>query len=115
MRKMIAALAAVVAMTTGAFAIDCGPSPANYEAAAEAYIASRLEDSRNLRLDFVGEPYQVVAEMTGRDGLACWAVDVRVKARQTNGASGRYVPYTVLFHSGAPVAFEDDVRRMTRV
>ncbi len=114
MKKLLAGLAAAIAFAATVAAADFGPAPANYEAAAEAYIGERLSDPRNARVQFVGAPYKVYADVAGYEGLACWAIDVRVKSRLPTGAYGGYVPYTVLFLSGRPIAFKDDARRLVR-
>lgn len=114
MKKLIAGLAAAAALSAGVFAADFGPMPANYESEAEAYISDRLTDSRSAKFEFVGSPYQVFADVAGYEGLACWAIDVRVKERLPGGRTGGYVPYTVLFLDGQPIAFEEDARRMVR-
>ncbi|GAB4525926.1 MAG: hypothetical protein Kow00133_14690 [Amphiplicatus sp.] len=115
MKKLLAGFAAAAALAAAAFASDFGPTPVNYEQAAEAYISERLVDPRGARVQFIGEPYQVYADVAGYEGLPCWAVDVRVKARLPNGMSGGYVPYTVLFLDGEPIAFEEDARRLVRL
>jgi hypothetical protein len=114
MKRLIAGLAAAAALAGGVFAADFGPMPANYEASAEAYISERMPDPRGARVQFVSEPYRVFADVSGYEGLACWAVDVRVKARLPNGTMGGYVPYTLLFLDGQPIAFEEDAARMVR-
>jgi hypothetical protein len=114
MKRLIAGLAAAAALAGGVFAADFGPMPANYEVSAEAYISDRLEDPRSAQFQFTGEPYRVFADVAGYEGLACWAIDVRVKARLPNGTMGGYVPYTILFLEGQPIAFEEDAQRMVR-
>lgn len=115
MKKFCAAVAAAMSMSAAAFALDFGPSPTNFESAAQDYIASRLEDSRAMRFQFQGEPYKVYADVSGYEGLPCWAVDLRVKERLPTGAVGGYVPYTVLFLDGRPIAFKEDARRISRL
>ena len=115
MKKILTGIAASLALSFGAVAADFGPQPANYEALAEAYIHDRLEDPRSARIEIVGEPYQVLADIAGYQGLNCWAIDVRVKARLPSGSFGGYVPYTVLFLDGEAVALEDDARRLARL
>ena len=115
MRKAIAGFAAAAVMSAAAFALDFGPMPANYESAAEEYISSRMVDARGVRLQFNGEPYKVYADVSGYEALPCWAVDVRVKERLPTGAIGGYVPYTVLFLDGRPIAFKEDARRISRL
>jgi hypothetical protein len=115
MKKILAGLAAAAAMSAAAFALDFGPAPANYESAAEDYISSRLVEARGVRLQFTGGPYKVYADVSGYEALPCWAVDVRVKGRLPTGAIGGYVPYTVLFLDGRPIAFKEDARRISRL
>lgn len=115
-KRLLAGAAAAVALGAAAFAADFGPKPAAYEAEAQAYIAERLADPRAARFQFRGEPYQVYADIRGYDGLPCWAVDVRVKARMPNGGGyGGYVAYTVLFLDGEAIALEADTLRLVRV
>ncbi|MGE0408978.1 MAG: hypothetical protein AB7P23_06920 [Amphiplicatus sp.] len=115
MKKVIAGVAAAIALSAYAAAADFGPAPVNYESTAEAYISERLVDPRNARIEFVGAPYRVYADIAGRRDVACWAVDVRVKARTPSGRSGGYLPYTVIFLDGKAVAFEEDIRHVSRV
>ncbi|MBB5517953.1 hypothetical protein [Amphiplicatus metriothermophilus] len=115
MKKTLAGFAAAAALAAAAFASDFGPTPVNYEQAAETYISERLVDPRGARVQIVGEPYQVYADVAGYEGLPCWAIDVRVKARLPNGTSGGYVPYTVLFLDGEPIALKEDARRLVRL
>ena len=114
MKKIVAGLAAALALASFSIAADFGPMPANYQDAAEDYISARLEDPRAVRYQFVGEPYQVFADIAGYEDLPCWAVNVRVKARLPNGSVGGYLPYTVIFLDGEPVAFEEDARRLVK-
>lgn len=67
---------------------------------------------RRPRSDFVGAPYQVYADVSGYEGLACWAINARVKERLPGGRVGGYTPYTVLFLDGQPIAFGEDARRL---
>lgn len=112
-------LAAVAAFALGASAIAqdldvFGPSPVAYEDEIKAYFAERLEDPRTARFHFVSEPYPVFADVSGYEGLPCWAVDVRVRARLPEGGFGGYMPYTVILLDGEPVAFEEDTQRLVR-
>lgn len=114
--KTITAFAAGIAfLLAGAFASDFGPQPISFEAEAESYIASRLEDPRGARFDFNGEPYQVFADIGSYEGVPAWAIDVRVKSRMASGSFGGYLPYTVIFVGGDPVALEEDTRQLTRL
>ena len=113
-KQALAGFAAAVAFGAAAIAADFGAAPADYEAQAIDYFGDRLTEPRAARYDFAGEPYQVFADVSGYEGLPCWAVDVRVKARMPNGQMGGYVPYTVLFLDGEPIALEIDAVRMVR-
>ena len=115
LNKITAGIAAALVLGAAAIAADFGAMPADYEATAEAYISDRLTDPRSARFDFVSEPYQVYADLNGYEGLPCWAVDVRVKARMPNGGLGGYVPYTVIFLDGEAIALRGDLRRMARL
>lgn len=115
MKSLCAALAAAAAVTASAFALDFGPAPTDYQSSAQSYIASRLDDPRALRLQFQGEPYKVYADVAGYEALPCWAVDVRVKERLPTGEIGGFVPYTLLFLDGRPIAFKEDARRISRL
>lgn len=114
MKKLILGFAAAMAFTASVAASSFGPAPADYQSAAEAYISARLDDARSARFEFLGEPYMVYADIAGYEGLACWAIDIRVKSRLPSGAVGGYVPYTVIFLDGEPIALKDDARRMAR-
>jgi hypothetical protein len=113
-KNTILGAAAALALGSGVMAADFGPAPANYESDVEAYFATRMNDPNTARYDFVSEPYQVIADLRGYEGLPCWAVDVRVKSRLPGGGYGGYVPYTVLFLDGEAIALEDDVIRMVK-
>ncbi len=115
MRMIIAAVAAAAVLGTAAVAADFGPAPANYEIGAKAYIATRVEDPQSLKVQFRGAPYQVYANVSGYEGLPCWAVDVRIRTRRMTGETGVYVPHTVLFLDGTPIALKDDAQRVTRL
>lgn len=114
MKKLFAAAVAAAAMTASAFAIDFGPAPMDYQAAAETYIATRVTDSRGMQVQFRSEPYKVYADVAGYESLPCWAIDVRVKARNAPGDQGVFVPYTILFLDGRAIAFREDARRLSR-
>ncbi|MEO1150164.1 MAG: hypothetical protein AAFW83_04155 [Pseudomonadota bacterium] len=101
-------------MTADALARDFGPMPVNYEEGAETYIESRLSNARGARVEVLSSPYQVYSTLAGYEGLPCWAVDVRVKARQRSGGYGSYQRYTVLFHNGEAIALKSDARRVVR-
>ena len=112
---LAAALAlSLSALVTPALAGDAGPQPANYESAATAYVESRLDNPRMAEIQTIGAPYAVLISHRGRE-LACWAVDMRVKADLPGGGFSRFAPVTVLFHDGQPFATRDDVSRFTRL
>lgn len=113
-KQAFAGMAAAFALSAGVVAQDFGPAPANYETLVADYFGERLTDPRTAKYQFTSEPYQVFADISGYEGLPCWAVDVRVKSRLPNGEYGGYVPYTVLILDGEPVALEDEVIRMVR-
>ena len=113
-KQALAGIAVAVAFGAAAFASDFGSAPSDYEALTIDYFGERLTDTRAARYEFISAPYQVFADVSGYEGLPCWAVDVRVKARMPNGSMGGYVPYTVLFLDGEAIALEDDVVRMVR-
>lgn len=109
--------AAALTLAASAIAQDLaafGESPAAYQEEVEAYFAERLEDPRSARFQYVGEPYPVFADVSGYEGLPCWAVDVRVKSRLPGGGFGGYVPYTVILFDGEAVALEEDAQRLVR-
>lgn len=114
MKRIFFGLVASIVFAAGVAASSFGPMPANYESSAEEYIMARLDDARSARIEFLGEPYMVYADIAGYEGLPCWAVDARVKSRLPSGAIGGYEPYTVIFLEGEPVAFKDDARRMAK-
>lgn len=113
-KQMIAGIAAALTLSAGVVASDFGAAPADYETLVTDYFGDRLTEPRAARFDFTSEPYQVFADVSGYEGLPCWAVDVRVKARQPGGGYGGYVPYTVLILDGEPIALDDEVIRMVR-
>lgn len=113
-KKLTLGMAAAGALAASAFAADFGAAPSAYETAAQEYIAERLADPRAARFQFMSKPYQVFADLRGYQGLPCWAVDVRVKARLPGGGYGGYVPYTVLFLDGEAIALEGDTLRLVK-
>ncbi len=115
MTGVAAAAGLSIAIVGAALSQDFGPAPADYRSSAEIYVTERLTHPRTPRFKFIGEPYQVVADIDGHEELPCWAVDVRVKARMPGGGYGGYVPYTVLFLNGEAVALEGDVRHVARI
>lgn len=113
-KQALAGVAVAFAMGAAAVASDFGTAPSEYEALTIEYFGERLTEPRSARYDFTSDPYQVFADLRGYEGVPCWAVDVRVRARMPNGTYGGYVPYTVLFLDGEAIALEADVIRMVR-
>lgn len=117
--KPFAPLAAALALSisvaaTAVSAADLGPQPANYESAATAYVESRLDNPRMAEIQTVSDPYAVTVSHRGRE-LACWAVDMRVKADRPGGGFNRFAAVTVLFYDGQPFATKDDVSGFSRL
>ena len=113
--KSLGAAVGAVCLLTAAQAGDVAPCPDDYGARATDYVVSRLDKSQGARVQIVSEPYRVAADVNGHHGVEGWGVDVRVKARQASGAAGIYLPYTVIFVDGAPVALCEDASDITRV
>ncbi|MEM8772945.1 MAG: hypothetical protein AAGD92_14955 [Pseudomonadota bacterium] len=107
----IMALAAVAAVS----ASDFGPQPINYEETTHDYLESRLTNKRGARIVFDSEPYQVIADFGDGVSASAWAVDIRVRARLQSRSYGGYMPYTVIFVDGEPVAFSEDIVSVERV
>lgn len=107
-------ISAALFASLGAIAADFGGEPIGYEQAVEDYFGERLEDPRAARIQVTSAPYQVFADLRGYEGLPCWAVDVRVKARMPGGGFGGFVPYTVIFLDGEAIALEEDTIRMVK-
>lgn len=114
-RVSCAALTIAGLMTAQAIAGDFGRAPTNYQADAVDYISSRVEESRGVRVQFQGQPYQVYADIGRYQGLPAWAVDVRVRSKIRGGNYGGFQRYTVIFVDGDPVALEQDDVRLTRL
>ncbi len=114
--KTAASAAAGVAFLFGSsIAGDIKPCPDDYPVRAADYVESRLDDTRGARVQIVSEPYRVIADISGYEGLPGWGVDVRVKSRLPSGSYGGYIPYTVIFVDGEAVALDDDASDLTRV
>lgn len=114
-RSLIAALVGAAAFASIAIAQDIAPCPDDYGAQAESYVTSRLDNPSSAKVQIVSEPYKVRTDMRGHSGMLGWAVDIKVRSRQVSGAQGVYVPYTVIFIDGAPVALCQDTRDIQRV
>ena len=114
--KSVLSLVAGGAVLVGAsFAGGIADCPDDYPVQAASYVEGRLADDRGARVQVVSEPYRVEADINGHSDLPGWGVDVRVKSRLPNGAMGGYVPYTVIFVNGEPVALSEDTSELTRV
>jgi hypothetical protein len=114
--KTVTSAAAGVAFLFGSsFAGAIAPCPDDYPVRAVDYIEARLDDARGAKVQVVSEPYRIIADIEGYEGLPGWGVDVRVKSRLPSGAFGGYVPYTVIFVDGRAVALDDDASGLTRV
>lgn len=108
-RTLVFGVVAAAAFSAGASAAgDFGPRPADCEAQAQRYVESRLSDERGARIAVTSEPYRIYADFSGADDVPAWGIDLKVKARLPNGQYGGYVPMTVIFVRGAPVALDDD-------
>jgi hypothetical protein len=115
MLKSVISAAAGVALLFGvSSAVEIKPCPDDYPVRAADYVQSRLDDARGAKVQVVSEPYRVIADLEGYEGLPGWGVDVRVKSRLPGGGFGGFVPYTVIFIDGEAVALDDDAE-LTRV
>lgn len=114
-KSLISIAASAVALFAAAQAVDVAPWPDDYGSLAASYVETRIEDTRGARVELVSEPYRVEADVAGYAGLEGWGVDVRVRSRLPNGTYGGYVPYTVIFIDGVPVALCEDASELTRV
>lgn len=94
---------------------DTASRPDNYSVQAASYVKDRLEDPRGARVQIVSEPYRVEADINGRSDVSGWGVDIRVRSRLPGGDYGNYVPYTVIFVNGEPVALCEDTSELSRV
>ncbi len=114
-KPFVAAFVGAAAFVAFAFASDIAPCPSDYREQATDYVTSRLENPNGARVQIVSQPYKVRADIGEHSGILGWAVDIRVKARQATGAPGVYLPYSVVFIDGAPVALCEDTDEFTRV
>lgn len=114
-KSLIAALSGAAALLAVAAASDIAPCPSDYGDLASAYVKTRLDDPIAARVQIVSEPYKVRTAINGRADLVGWAVDIRVRARQANGAPGEYLPYAVIFIDGEAVALCEDASDLVRV
>ncbi|MEM8936128.1 MAG: hypothetical protein AAGC77_06950 [Pseudomonadota bacterium] len=114
-KQLLMAVAASFTLGAAAYAGDAGPQPIGYEEEVKAYFAERLENPQGARYEFTGAPYPVQVDLGGYDNLECWAIDVRVRARIGAGTAGGFIPYTVVFYEGRPVALRIDVRDFQEV
>ncbi len=114
--KSLVSLVIGASVLVGAsFAGGIAGCPDDYPVQAASYVEYRLADDRGARVQIVSEPYRVEADINGHADLPGWGVDVRVKSRLPNGDMGGYVPYTVIFVNGEPVALCEDTSQLTRV
>lgn len=109
--SMAAGAAALFAMSQAA---DIAAVPADYQIQASTYVESRLTDARGARVQIVSEPYRVATDVGGYSGEG-WGVDIKVRSRLPNGSYGGYIPYTVIFVNGEPVALCEDTNELARV
>lgn len=107
--------AGAAALFAAAQAADVAPVPADYQIQASTYVESRLIDARGARIQVVSEPYRIAADVNGHSGVEGWGVDIKVRSRLPNGSYGGYIPYTVIFVNGEPVALCEDARELARV
>ncbi len=110
--SLVAGAGALFAISQAGDIVAC---PDDYPVQAASYVEGRLTDDRGARVQIVSEPYRVEADINGHSDLPGWGVDVRVKSRLPNGAMGGYVPYTVIFVNGEPVALCEDASGLERV
>jgi hypothetical protein len=116
MKKTLFALAAsALALCATSLAGDIAACPDDYPVQAASYVESRLDDDRGARVQVVSEPYRVAADINGYSDVQGWGVDIRVRSRLPGGDYGNYVPYTVVFVNGEPVALCEDTQGVTRV
>lgn len=113
-KALVSAAAGVAFLFGVSTAGEIKPCPDNYPVLAADYIESRLDDARGAKVQVISEPYRVIADIKGYEGLPGWGVDVRVKSRLPSGGYG-VVPYTVIFVDGRAVALDDDASDLTRV
>jgi hypothetical protein len=106
---------AAATLSATSFAGDVAPCPDDYAERAATYVESRLDQDWGARVQVVSDPYRVEADLNGHDNLQGWGVDVRVKSRLPGGATGSYLPYTVIFVDGEAVALDADTSDLTRI
>lgn len=114
-KQFMAVTAGLGALWASSFAGEVAACPDDYPERAASYVESRLGDPRGARVQIASEPYRVAADVNGREDLQGWGVDIRVRTRQPGGDYGNYVPYTVVFIDGEPVALNEDADELTRV
>ena len=113
-KALVSAAAGALLLFGAATAGEIKPCPDNYPVLAADYVESRLDDARGAKVQVVSEPYRVIADISGYEGLPGWGVDVRVRSRLPSGGYG-VVPYTVIFVDGQAVALDDDTSDLSRV
>ncbi len=114
-KSLFAAAFGAAALFAASQAADIAPCPDDYGLQAAGFVETRMEDARGSRVQVVSEPYRVAAEISGLNGVEGWGVDVKVRSRLPDGRYGGYVPYTVIFVDGAPVALCADASELQRV
>ncbi|MDZ7628445.1 MAG: hypothetical protein U5J99_08595 [Parvularculaceae bacterium] len=115
LKSTISAAAGIALLFGVGAAEEIKACPDDYPVRAVDYVESRLNDARGAKVQIVSEPYRVIADIEGYEGLPGWGVDVRVKSRLPGGSYGGYLPYTVIFVDGEAVALDDDASELTRV
>lgn len=84
--------------------VNYGARPARWQEEVRSYLAIRVPDAATLRLDFKGEPRQMVQKETAvRDRQWGWATCVEVDENHPRGYKGRY-PMTFWFRDDKIVA-----------
>lgn len=84
--------------------VNYGERPTRWQEEVRSYMAIRVPDAATLRLDFKGEPRQMVQKETAvRDRQWGWATCVEVDENHPRGYKGRY-PMTFWFRDDKIVA-----------
>lgn len=115
LKTAVSAAAGIALLWGVSTAREIKPCPDDYPVRAADYVQSRLADARGAKVQVVSEPYRVIADLKGYEGLPGWGVDIRVKSRMPSGELGGYVRYTVIFVDGEAVALDEDLTDLTRV
>jgi len=84
--------------------VNYGAKPARWQEEIRSYLGIRVPDAAALKLDFKGEPLQMVQKETAvRDRQWGWATCVEVDENHPRGYKGRY-PMTFWFRDDKIVA-----------